>query len=74
MKYLSQFVIIFKEPLESNIIIRTIEQVDHAEKPADVEFLEGGIGQDHVKFAVTAEKGSEIGAEFRFFGEKVIKL
>lgn len=58
-------------PPNEDLIIKSIQQLDYGEHQAKVRFLEGGIGSNQVKLAVTVPEGVEMGTEFHFFGEKV---
>lgn len=52
-------------------MIDGIQQIDHTNHQAQVDFIEGGIGSKKVIMQVSAPKGSEIGTEFHFYGRKV---
>lgn len=57
-----------------DLVINAIQQIDHGEHQAEVEFVEGGIGANQVKMLVTVPKGAEMKTEFHFYGKKVSSL
>lgn len=55
----------------TDYIIDGIQQIDHTNHQAKVDFIEGGIGSKKVIMQVTAPQGAEIGSEFHFYGKMV---
>lgn len=59
---------------KSNIVIRGVEFVDYANKPARIEFNNAEFDSKQVTFTVNAPPGANLNTQIFFYGDKIVSV